>query len=435
MKKVVLVTVLAFASAALAVAPYAMAQDQSSSSGQITIKDPAEYNDYTNAIGQTDPGTRAAAIETFLQKYPQSVVKPAMLETLMGTYQQMGDINKTTDAATRVLAGSPNNLRALAFLVYVKRSQAFTKTNPQDAQPILDEAAALAQRGLNAPKPAEVPQADFDKFKSVVSPIFHSAIGWDNFAKKDFKGAIASFRNELQGMPLDQTKTGQGLVDTYQLGLSYIQEEPKDLVNGFWFMARAANFMPAAQKENVEKAAQYWYKKYHGDIEGYEAVKAKAAEAIFPPEGFSVTPAPPPPSPQELAHQAITGTADLKTLALGDKEFILSNGNKEDAEKVWAVMKDVTAEVPGKVVEATADQVKLAVTEDAKSSNTADFTINMKTPLKDVPAPGTEIKVIATFDSYTQNPGMIILKDGEPAPEKKAAPKTGARKPAARKGR
>jgi hypothetical protein len=43
----------------------------------------------------------------------------------------------------------------------------------------------------------------------------------------------------------------------------------------------------------------------------------------------------------------------------------------------------------------------------------------MKEPLKTVPTAATKVTYIATFDSYTQNPPMIILKDGE----LKAAPK------------
>ncbi len=243
------------------------------------------------------------------------------------------------------------------------------------------------------------------------------------FAKKDYKNAISEFRAELQAVPPDATKVPPALIDTYQLGTAYVQQDPKDMFNGFWFLARAANFMPEPQKGQVDAAAQYWYKKYHGDAEGYADVKTQASNSVFPPEGFTVKQAPPPPSPQELAHQAISSTADLKTLALADKEFILANGTKEDADKLWATMKDVTAEVPGQVIEATADQVKLAVTEDAKASKTADFTINMKTPLKEIPAVGATVKLIGTFDSYTQNPGMIILKDGEaPAAPKAKAP-------------
>lgn len=103
-------------------------------------------------------------------------------------------------------------------------------------------------------------------------------------------------------------------------------------------------------------------------------------------------------------------------MALGDKEFILSNGTPADQAVIWSVMNGVTAQVPGTVVSATPSQVMLAVSPDAQQSSTADFTVNMKTPYKDkdVPTAGTKVTLIATFDSYTQKPSMIILKDGEP---------------------
>lgn len=108
-------------------------------------------------------------------------------------------------------------------------------------------------------------------------------------------------------------------------------------------------------------------------------------------------------------------------MALSDKEFILANGQPADQAVIWSVMNGVTAEIPGVVVSATPSTVQLAVTQDAQQSNTADFTINMKIPLKEkeVPTAGTKATFIATFDSYTQKPEMIILKDGAP----KAAPK------------
>ena len=65
MKKVVFASVLAIASSALCLPPLLLAQDQGSQSSQITIKDPAEYNAYTSAIGQSTPAAKAAAIESF----------------------------------------------------------------------------------------------------------------------------------------------------------------------------------------------------------------------------------------------------------------------------------------------------------------------------------------------------------------------------------
>jgi hypothetical protein len=66
--------------------------------------------------------------------------------------------------------------------------------------------------------------------------------------------------------------------------------------------------------------------------------------------------------------------------------------------------------------------VQLAVTDDAKASNTADFTINMKKPLTTPPAIGAMVSYDATFDSYTQNPKMITLIDGAPPVAAKKAP-------------
>ena len=60
MKKVVFASVLALATTTLGAAPMMIyAQDQGAQAGQITIKDPAEYNAYTNAVGQSTPAAKA----------------------------------------------------------------------------------------------------------------------------------------------------------------------------------------------------------------------------------------------------------------------------------------------------------------------------------------------------------------------------------------
>ena len=417
MKKVVFASVLAIASSALCLPSVLLAQDQGAQSSQITIKDPAEYNAYTSAIGQSTPAAKAAAIESFLQQFPNSVVKGEMLEQLVGAYQATGDTAKTYDAAKRLLQVDPNNLRALIFVVYVMKQQA----NGDQAK--LDEAAALAQRGQNATKPANMSDADFQKLKDLAAPIFANVIGADDVGKKDYKDAITTYTAELHAVK-DPAQTTQGLTlaDTYALGNAYVQEDPKDLVQGIWYLTRAAQYLQEPYKSNVEKAAEYWYKKYHGSMDGFDQIKQLAHDNVFPPASYQPVAAPPPPSPKDLAHNALVSTPDPSKLALADKEYILANGSPEDAQKVWAVLQGQTTEVPGVVIQATADSVQLAVTEDAKQSQKADFTINMKAPLKDIPQAGAQVTFIATFDSFTQNPPMIVLKDGEPKPAAKAAP-------------
>ena len=103
MKKSVLASLLALAT--IFPGSVSLVYGQAAASGQITIKDPQEYNDYTNAEGQATPAAKAAAIEAFLTKYPNSVVKNDLLEQLMLTYQ--GDPVKMLDAADRLLAADP----------------------------------------------------------------------------------------------------------------------------------------------------------------------------------------------------------------------------------------------------------------------------------------------------------------------------------------
>src|SRR4051812_44501640 len=100
MKKLVFASVVALASVGFVAGPTLHAQDQG---GQITIKDPAEYNAYQMFSTQTDPKQKAAAGDSFLQKYPQSVVKKAVLDSLLDVYQQLQDPQKVTDTATSLL--------------------------------------------------------------------------------------------------------------------------------------------------------------------------------------------------------------------------------------------------------------------------------------------------------------------------------------------
>ncbi len=424
MKKVVFASMLALAITSLGAAPAMYAQSAAAQPGQITIKDPAEYNAYTNAVGQSTPAAKAAAIEAFLQQYPNSVVKNDMMEMLMATYQSTGDTDKTVATAKRLLAADPNNLRALFIVTYIDKQKGTTamQTSPQSATPLLDEAAENAQKGLTASKPASMADADYEKLKAATTPTFYSAIAVDDENKKDMAGAIQNFTSDLKSYSdPTQTQTGAGLIDTYLLGQAYAQANPPDPKNAAWFFTRAAQFAPPQTKDQIEKAAEYFYKKYHGTMDGYPAVQELAKTNLFPPAAYNPSPAPPPPSPADLAAQTVASTPDLKTLSLSDKEFILFNGKPEDAQKVWDVMKGQRFGVPGKVVAATPTSVQFAVTEDNQQSNKADFTINMKTPLKTLPPVGTMVTYDATMDSYTANPPMITLIDGEVPPKARPA--------------
>lgn len=425
MKKLVLASLMTLASMGLIVTPALNAQQ----AGTIKINDPAEYNAYQMAITQSNPKEKAAALESFLKTYPQSVVKQPVLDMLMDTYQQLGDADSTLSAASRLLQVDPNNMKAIAISVFVKKAQC-GKTS--DAQ-VCDDAAALARKGLAATKPADVSDDDWKKQTGAVYPIFHSTIALDDMlSKKDAKGAIAEYRTALMLYPVEQTQNGPGLPDTLQLAEAYTKPDGKDLVQAVWFYARAWNFAPPAYKTQIEPKLEYYYKKYHGDLTGLDAIKTQAAASLFPPGTFQITAAA---TPAEIAHKVVVETPDLTTLNLNDKEFILASGSKDDAEKLWGVMKDQVTPIPGVVIEANANTIKMAVSQDAKDAKIADFIVNLKKPLEDkeVPAAGFEYglqpatELDGTYDSYTQVPAtatmtqtaQIVVRDAFIQPEKK----------------
>src|ERR1700743_2541324 len=130
MKKIVFATVMALASISL-VAPMSFAQDQG---GTISIKDPAEFNAYQMFSTQTDPKAKAEAGEQFLTQYPQSVVKTAVLDSLIDTYQQLQDGDKTLSAASRLLQVDPNNMKAIFISVFIKKGQCAHSIDPGTGQ-------------------------------------------------------------------------------------------------------------------------------------------------------------------------------------------------------------------------------------------------------------------------------------------------------------
>jgi hypothetical protein len=457
MKKVVVASLLAFASVAC-VAGIAEAQtqvnlgsNQQSSNAGVQMS-PAEYNAYNSAIGQTDNKAKAAALEAYLTAYPQSSVKASVLEQIMGAYSAIPDPAKSLDAADRLLQVDPNNLRAYLLEVFFRRGAAEQTADPAAKQAGLDKAAEYATKGLAATKSKDLSDADFEKLKQGTYPIFYSAIGFAALNKKDTATAIDNYKKELAMVPAQATQTpGSVLQDIFFLAAAYAQSTPPDLSNCAFYAARVVAYAPDNLKSQYEPTAKYCYKRYHGGDDGYDAVVAAAKANLNPPPDFKIKPAP---SPADIVANVIATTPDLSTLAISDKEFILQNGKPEDAAKVWDTIKGKSVQIPDAlVIESSPTVLKVAVSDDAVQSKTADFTFNMKAPdegAKKTPAQeaaakktadevaaatavGQKVTLTGTYTSYTQNPVMITMSDGEVVlPKKTTAKPTATHRPAPR---
>ncbi|MGE5112399.1 MAG: tetratricopeptide repeat protein [Acidobacteriaceae bacterium] len=395
---------------------------------KIEIKDPAEYNAYMAAVNSQDPNAKASALESFLQTYPNSVIKEDALELLMKTYQQLNNVNKIEETGQKLLQVNPNNLTALALLAYLKRFQALN--NPAQATQLLNQAAEYGQRGLQqlqtASKPEGYSDADWGKMKDSFRQIFSAAVGTKDLNDKNYTGAVPNLLEAVKANPNDY-------ITVYQLAVSYLEQKPV-VVDGLFWGARA---IALAQKQNPAAAQQFQryvkskYVRYHGAEEGFDQLVATAQTDATIPQGFAVAPAP---SPAEQAAQMCQEKTPDK-MGFGEWEFIFTSGNQQCADTVWNSIKGKKLQMQGKVLDVTPTVLKIAATEDAINANTPEITLNMTAPIpaKLLPKANSTLLFEGQPDSYTPNPFMMTMTEGTLLT--KAAPAAPAKKPAAaRKG-
>ncbi len=409
MNKLVFASAMALAGMCLVSMPALPAHGQT-----IQIQDPAEFNSYQNASTQNDPAQKCAALESFLTTYPQSTAKSAALGQMMDCYSQTNNMDGLLKTATRVLQVDPNNMQAIYASVLVKKTQCNKALDPSgnstDPQ-TCDDAAALAQKGLTVTKPASMSDADWKTLTTGAYPIYHSAIAFDDLvSKKDYAGAIKEFTAELMlYTPQQTTVPGPGLQDTLQLASAYAKPgDSRDEVKAVWFYARAWDYAPASFKPVIDKQIDYWYRRYHGTLDGdaaitqqITAIKAQAQATLFPPADFAITPAP---TPDKIAHQAFI-SGDPHNLNLEDKEYILANGTDEDATALWALLKGQPTPVPGNVISAPATVLKITVTTAAAPAKPKEFEVKLTNPVacSAVPPAPTELKIKDAQDYITAN--------------------------------
>jgi hypothetical protein len=426
MKKILVTVVLGLAVGAAGQDAAQAAQQPQPAQGQPAaptqapvIKDPAEYNAYVGAVQQTDPAAKISGLEAFLTQYPNSVMKTQALEILMGTYQQAGNQQKTTDTAVKLVTADPCNVRALALLAYFDRVRA--QGGDPNAKQLLADAKKYAQQGLECSpkfnKPEGTSDADFQKMKDQMAGIFNAAVGIAALQDKDHATAVKALRVAADGNPQDFSVV-------YPLALAYLGQTPPDYINGIWFAARAAAVAPPQAQAQIEKYARSQYVKYHAGDEGWAQVLAAAKANPTPPAGFTIKPAP---TPAEQAHKMVQDTSPDK-MDFATWEFVLSNGSQEDRDAVWNAIKGKAVQMTGTVFKVTPTQFEIAGSSDDIEAKKGDITLNFEDtlPAKLIPKEGASLDFQGEPASYTPNPFMMVMEKGRllkaaaPTPTKKA---------------
>ena len=248
------------------------------------VHDPKEFKAYIDATHLKDAAARGAAMEAFADHYPKSVVYADALQEGMAAYQAAGNREKVVLLAERLLAFDPQNIQALAILTFIKMNEATPKA--------VIEARNYAERGLKLMAGWKalpgMSKAEFAAMRNQTEAIFYGAIGLAGLYTKDYAKARAALLKTV-GIPHPAN-----FVDPYRLAVAELESTPPD-AQGFWYIAKAIDEAkkqnpPAA--EQIEAYATAKYQRYHGTLDGWDALLASAATEKAPPKQFNVTAAP-----------------------------------------------------------------------------------------------------------------------------------------------
>ncbi len=421
MKKLLLMLLLVWAAAAFAQqtappsAPAGSTAPPAAGQKQKVIKDPAEYKAYVDAVQTTDAAKRATLVESFLKTYPNTVMKEDATELLLKTYQQLlaTDPQKYTqkviDTGQQLLKIDPNNLTALALLSYM--DHALAQGGGPNAGQMLNQAGQYGERGMQQlqtqSKPEGYTDEQWNKLKSDFRTVFLGSIGHAALQAKDYKKAQDALKEVVASDP-------NNFSNVFLLALAYLEPNPP-VTEGLFWIARAIALAPpqmlATQLQTYQRYGRSKYVRYHGSDEGWDQLLATAKTATAPPPNFSVAPAP---SPSEQAGIMLQKSTPDQ-MAFADWQFILSSGNQQAADQVWNAIKGKALRMIAQVISASPTSVHIAGSEDDIQANKADIELTFATPLTParVPKPGTQITVQGVPDSYTPNPFMMHMSDGQ----------------------
>ena len=452
MKRVLVTFVLALTTAALgqgsspsqqppAQQPAATDQQANIPTNQKVIKDPAEYNAYMTAANTTNATAKGQAMEAFIAQYPNSIVKQEALEQAMGAYQEAGNaLPKVEQLARQLLQLQPNNVKALAIIVFIERGQIKDAASGKKAR---EDAEKGLQELPNWKAPADMSAAEAEKLKNQMAGIFAGTAAFGALQQQDYPAAAKFYEQALKIDPSD-------LANNYQMSIALLQSNPMNPV-GFWYGAKALSLAQSANPQAFQAWSPYFqskYKKYHGSTDDWAQRVSTAATQTAPPAGF-VESIPLAPTPCDLAAQATQqNTADQ--LSFSDWELVLScrdktPANKAGAEKLWQEIQakekngEAKLKIPVKVIAVPdANSLEVALSEDNQKDNKTDMKVAMEKPMTKPPAPGATIDVIGVISEYAPDPFMFTMTKGElpvakppaKAPPKKAPAKKG---PAAKK--
>ncbi len=243
----------------------------------------AEKMAFKKAAEIRDPKQRAAALQAFIDKYPQSAGKVTALQQMVAAYAEAGDPAKVEDTGEALLALDDDNVRVMALVVVQKRNRAYRGEN---AETLARRVRELGEKGLSImpawPKPAGIDDGQFHRLRAELTTIFTDAVAYGALQAKDYKTARDNYLKTFAQHP-------ESFIDTYYLGIASLEMTPPD-PNGFWYVAKALNIATASKNPKAVAAILAYgkgkYEKFTGGDDGWDQIVSAAAKQKQPPGNF-----------------------------------------------------------------------------------------------------------------------------------------------------
>jgi len=274
-------TVALFGAVSL-VGPARLAQAQGApAQAQKKVKDQGEYDLFNGVTKETDPAKKAALLNTWKEKYPESDYKLERLVMLIQTYSALQQWPNVINAAKEALTVDPKDITSLYWITFL------TPNLGSNSADVLSTGEKAATALLASERPATAKEEDWPNVKKSFDILGHKTLGWIAMQRKDNAKAELEFRD---GLKLDPN---QAEVSYWLGGVIIAQQKAERYSEAMFCFARAAAYegQGALAPQGRTAADQYLtklYVRYHGDNSGLDELKASAKANVFAPDGFHI---------------------------------------------------------------------------------------------------------------------------------------------------
>ena len=395
---------------------------------------PAEYNDFTAASSEQDPKLRVRNLDAFLEKYPDSALRPFVFQAYIQAYLA-SDWPKVLEYADKFLAldhalveevykhpgesdeQAKERMTAVYYDIHFFRARAFLLSPPDkgpQAGAAAEKAAASARQGLELleklSRPPNLTPEKFVELKKTGTGLFDAVLGNVAYRNKDYDTAARHFQVVVDHNPNDAFYTER-------LALSYLQASKPQYLLGYWAWARAAALFPESQKKNTrDKLVRSLtaYQAYaeacprrHVEAQADELI-ATAKTSVTPPAGWAL------PDAQQVS--ALRSELPIKRI------FDDLKARSEQRQLVWVAscgleLPELTGDVL-EVLDSGDNLVTLRLAVGEETTTTANVEVKVKAPpeAKNI-KPATTIRFSGVLTDYQSDPFMLRLTEGKVNPE------------------